>query len=166
MLEDTTIREAVQFAVGIEVTGEQLYTTLAERFSEQQDLSDTFSILAKDERAHGDRFKVLLDELPPDYEITSGEDDYRYLIAMARSELFGGGVGLAVVLEKVQSVAEVLTRVLDFEKATLGFYRAIQDILGGNETLDAIIEEEKKHITRLAMFSLAEERMKRFEDDS
>ena len=166
MLGDTTIRKAVQFAIGIEVTGEKLYTNLAERFSEQQELSEAFSILAKDEKAHGDRFKVLLDELPPEYEITSGEDDYRYLIAMARSELFGNGVGLAVALEKVQSIAEVLTRVLDFEKDTLGFYRAIQDILGKNEALDAIIEEEKKHVTRIAMFNLTEEKLKQFDDDS
>jgi len=166
MLGDTTIRKAVQFAIGIEVTGERLYTNLAERFSEQQELSETFSILAKDEKAHGDRFTVLLDELPPEYEITSGEDDYRYLIAMARSDLFGNGVGLAVTLEKVQSVAEVLTRVLDFEQATLAFYRAIQDILGKNEALDAIIKEEKKHVTRLIKYSLTEEKMKGFEDDS
>ena len=85
---------------------------------------------------------------------------------MARSELFGNGVGLAVTLEKVQSVAEVLTRVLDFEQATLAFYRAIQDILGKNEALDAIIKEEKKHVTRLIKYSLTEEKMKGFEDDS
>ena len=85
---------------------------------------------------------------------------------MARSEFFGGDAGLSAKLEGIQSVDEALTHVLGFEKATLGFYRAIRDVLGREEALEAIIRAEKQHIVRLMKYILTEEKMKGLSDDS
>jgi hypothetical protein len=85
---------------------------------------------------------------------------------MARSEFFTGEAGMTAALEKIQSVNEALVHVLGFEKATLGFYRAIQDTLGQEAALDAIIAAEQQHIARLMRYILSEEKMKGLADDS
>lgn len=165
MLDDPTIHKAVQFAVATEVMGAQAYSKLAEKFSDQKEISEAFSLLATDEKAHGARFKAILDELPAEADIEAGKDDYGYLLAMAKSEFFDEG-GLAVSMDQIATVDEALVQVLEFEKATLGFYRAIQDILGKNDAVDAIIQEEKQHIVRLMKYVLTDEKMKGLGDES
>jgi len=165
MLKDLTIHKAIQFAVAIEATGARIYTDLAKKYDQQQEISEAFSLLASDERAHGAKFKALLNEIPEDDKGSAGGDDYQYLAAMARSEFFSEEEGLTLKLEDIHSVQEALVKVLEFEKATLGFYLAIQDVVGPNDALSAILDEEKKHVARLAKYILTDEKMKGLSDE-
>ena len=76
-----------------------------ERFSEQQEISAAFSLLAKDEVAHKAQFKKVLDQLPPEQEGGTAKDETStYLGAMATSEFFQGDEGLVGKLEKAQGL--------------------------------------------------------------
>jgi rubrerythrin len=165
MFGDSSIHEAVQFAVATEAMASHAYTWLAKEFSTEKELSEAFTLLAADEKAHGVQFKTLLDKLPPNDEAPLDDEDRQYLNAMARSEFFRGNTGLATLLSKTESLDEALSRVLDFEKATLGFYQAIRDLLGQEETLDTIIAAEKQHIIRLMKYILTDEKMKGLGDE-
>jgi len=164
MLDNPTIQNAVQFAVSTEEVGARTYTKLAEKFSDHEELSEAFSLLAGDERGHAAQFRALLDKLPAEDQAPAGEEDSQYLQAMASSEFFTGEDGLAAVLEKIQSVDEALHHVLGFEKASLGFYQAVKDVLGPQEALDAIIAAEKQHVVRLMKYVLTDEKMKGLAD--
>lgn len=164
MLEGFTIQKAVQFAVATEDLAALAYSRLAKKFSEQEEISKVFSLLASDEKGHLAQFKALLDRLPPEADDTSQVEKNLYLGAMAKSEFFSDEGGMTAVLEKIQTLDEALMHVLGFEKATLGFYRAIQDTLGQEATLEAIIAAEKRHITRLMKYIITDEKMKGLAD--
>jgi rubrerythrin len=166
MLENPTIQKAVEFAVATEDLGAQAYIKLAEKFSGQKEISEAFSILARDEKAHRAQFTALLKKLPPEADQAPGDEQQQYLRAMAMSEFFGGDAGLAAELEKIQSLEEALLRVFAFEKATLGFYLALREVLGQEDVLDAVIQAEKQHVLRLMQYICTEEKMKGLADDS
>ena len=56
---------------------------------------------------------------------------------------------LSRVLEGVRTRDDALQRALELEKATLGFYQALQDELRDEPVLGAIIAAEKQHLTTL-----------------
>ena len=146
MSEELTVAKAIQFAVATEDIGVRAYSKLAERFSDQEEIRDVFSHLAKDEKAHRAQFQALLGKVPPEEGVMSDGEKSRYLQAMATSQFFRGDAGLAGRLDKAQSLQEVLLEVLGFEKATLGYYLAVKDVLGESEALTSVIEAEKSHI--------------------
>ena len=166
MSDDFTIQKAVQFAVATEDMAATAYSELAKMFSEQKEISEAFSLLEADEKSHRTQFKSLLNRLPPEDDNVLEGEKHLYLSAMARSEFFAGEAGMAAILEKSQTLVEALVHVLDFEKATLGFYRAIQDTLAPEAAIDAIIAAEKQHIARLMKYILTDEKVKGLADDS
>jgi rubrerythrin len=149
MLDDPTIHKAVQFAVATEDMGERTYSALAKKFLDEIALCATFSRLAEDEKRHRVNFHALLDKLPADDDVWTDDERYRYLSAMSRSAFFAGEEGLTAALNSVRSVDDALAHALGFEKATLGYYLALQDVLGQQEPLSAIIEAEKQHVVAL-----------------
>ena len=164
MLDDPTIRKAVEFAVATEEVAAQVYSKLAHRFSEQEEISEVFSLLATDEKKHRAQFKALLNKLPPDADNTLEVAKHLFLCAMARSQFFTGEGGIAAALEKSQTVDEALVHALEVEKATLGFYQALEDVLGQEEALQSIIAAEKEHIARLIKYIITDEKMKGLAD--
>jgi hypothetical protein len=92
------------------------------------------------------------------------DEKHRYLCAMARSEFFQGDAELTKTLDGLEDLQQALMHALGFEKATLGFYRAVQDVLGENTSLEAIIQAEKGHIARLMKYLLTDEKMKSLQD--
>jgi len=164
MSEELTARRAIEFAVATEEMGARAYSELAERFSEQEDIAATFALLARDEKSHGNQFRALLDRLPPDEGIMTDDERSRYLRAMAMSEFFRGDAGLIGKLEGAGSLEEALVHVLGFEKATLGYYLAVRDVLGETEALQSVIRAEKGHIDRLMKYILTGEKMRGLAD--
>ncbi|MFC1596838.1 ferritin family protein [Planctomycetota bacterium] len=146
MLDDPTIHKAVQFAVATEDMGERTYSALAKKFLDDIALCATFSRLAEDEKRHRANFQALLDKLPADDDVWTDDERYRYLSAMSRSAFFADEEGLTAALNNIRSVDDALAHALEFEKATLGYYVALQDVLGQQEPLSTIIEAEKRHV--------------------
>ena len=92
------------------------------------------------------------------------DEKSRYLRAMAMSKFFRGDAGLIGSLDQAESVDEALVHVIGFEKATLGYYLAVKDVLGESDALECIIRAEKSHIVRLMKYVLTGEKMKGLAD--
>jgi len=153
--EDLTLTGSLEFAVATEENGEAVYTMLAEKFADNAGLADMFAKLAKDEQFHRRQFSLILETVPADEGGEADPDRYDYLKAMAFSSYFRQD-GPLTGIENVESAGEALAKVLGFEKATLGFYQAIQDLLGDSPQLADIIEAEKGHITAVAKYLIVE----------
>jgi rubrerythrin len=158
MLEQVTLRKAVEFAVTTEKLGAEIYQKLARRFADSTELKDMFGTLARDEVAHEREFKALLDRLPAEKPLQYEQE--QYLRAMSISEVFSGEKGLHRNVDAITGREDALERVLDLEKSTLAFYQAMRDVLGGSEALDAIISAEKRHVVQVMQYLITGEKAK------
>ena len=48
-----------------------------------------------------------------------------------------------------RSCEDALRRAIELEKATLGYYRALREVLGPSAALDGIIQAEVEHLLRV-----------------
>jgi rubrerythrin len=150
MLEDVTLRKAVEFAIQTERLGASCYERFAKTFAEDNEIQEIFSRLAKDEAAHEEQFQALLDKVPDKKDEPQGyAEKYGILKAWSISAFFSKRDGLNRALEGVRTRDDALQRALELEKATLGFYQALQDELRDEPVLGAIIAAEKQHLTTL-----------------
>ncbi len=154
MLEQLTLKKAVEFAIKTEELGSKAYEKLAKKFSEERDLADIFRVLAKEEVAHGKAFSALLRKVPDveGAEEAGGEERWHYLRAMSISHFFGGKGGLLAQVDRIKTREDALVRAIGLEKATLQFYQAMQDLLEESEVLDSIIRAEKRHVVNLMRY--------------
>ena len=156
MIEDITIKGCMEFAVATEELGVKIYTRLAAKFRDSKDIMELFSRLAQDEEIHRRQFAELLRKAPADEGISSSPEKREYVKAMSISEFFSHHRGPFQDIEKIHDRDDALQRALDFEKATLGFYRAVEDVLGKQELLNQVIEIEKNHVVVLLKALLVE----------
>ena len=157
MIEDITLKNCLEFAIATEELGIKFYTSLANKFSDNKDTSQIFTQLAGDEQVHKNQFTELLRKAPADEGISISPEKREYLKAMSISEFFSHRKGPFQDLGKMQNRDDALAKALDFEKVTLGFYLAVEDVLGSNELLTQVIEMEKAHIVVLIKALLVEE---------
>ena len=52
----------------------------------------------------------------------------------------------------------------ELEKATLGFYSAMRDVLGANDTLDSVIEAEKAHLNKVMQYIVTDSKFRGLAD--
>ena len=156
MIEDITLRGCMEFAVATEEVGAKIYSRLAAKFSSHKEVAQIFTRLAEDEKIHKQQFSELLKKAPADEGISSSPEKHEYVKAMSLSEFFSHHRGPFQNMDRIQDRNDALQHALNFEKATLGFYKAVQDILGTNELLNQVIEEERNHIIVLMKALLVE----------
>jgi rubrerythrin len=148
MTEVTTPRKAIEFAVKTEELGTKFYQQLALKFSDQKELKELFELLASDEVLHEEQFRKLLERLPPDEGVSTGPE-FQYLRAMSLSQFFMGQEGLKKKCREIENRGDALRIAFELEKATLQYYIALREVLGGNDALDAVIEAEKGHLAQV-----------------
>lgn len=147
MIEDLTLRKAVEFAITTEQLGAEYYGHMQRKFQEQQNLKEIFGQLVKDEKLHEAQFKTILKRVPEDKPEDQQYELYQYLRATAISEFFREDYFKKI--DDIKTADQALGRALAFEKATLQFYGAIKDILKSSSDLDEIIKTERSHIITL-----------------
>ncbi len=163
MLEKSTIRAAVEFAVQTEAMGRMVYTKIAEKFAGDAELKEAAELLAKDEALHENQFRALLGALPK--EERAGHDERFVLLrAMSLSEFFAGEKGLYDVIEKARTRNDVLLAALGLERASLQYYQVLADILGEQEKLAPIIRAEQGHIRKLMQYLLTDAKFRGISD--
>ena len=59
MLEELTLRKAVEFAVTTEQLGARFYNKMAKKFADDEGIKNIFTSLAKDELIHEKQFQNL-----------------------------------------------------------------------------------------------------------
>jgi rubrerythrin len=136
----------MEFAVATEELGTKVYSQLATKFSSSKEIAQIFTRLAEDEQIHKQQFTELLKKAPADEGISRSPEKNEYVKAMSLSEFFSHNRSPFQDLEKIQNRNDALQNALGFEKATLGFYKAVEDVLGTNELLNRVIEAERNHI--------------------
>ncbi len=156
MIEEVTPKKCMEFAVATEELGSKFYKRLASKFSENKEISQIFARLAEDEQIHKKQFAELLKQAPSDEGVSNSPEKRAYLTAMSISEFFSHSQGPFQDVDKMQNREDALRKALEFEKATLGFYRAVEDVLGANESITQVINAEKGHIIVLIKALLVE----------
>jgi rubrerythrin len=156
MIEEVTPKKCIEFAIATEELGTKFYRRLASRFGENKEISQVFAQLAEDEQIHKRQFAQFLERAPAEEGISESPEKRAYLTAMSISEFFSHSQGPFKDVDKIQNREDALQRSLEFEKATLGFYKAVEDVLGKNELLTGIINAEQRHIVVLIKALLVE----------
>src|SRR4030067_1214479 len=128
---DLSLINGIELAVITEKLGAHLYKTLADRFTENAEISELFSILEKDEEAHEAQFKALLKKVPAGEKKSKSDREYQLLTAAAMSEFFTGEEGPMKDIGKIKHRQQAFARVFAVEKASLFYYPAMQACRGG-----------------------------------
>jgi rubrerythrin len=163
VIEDLTLRKAVQFAVKTEELGAAFYRRLATHFASDKEVNQVFALLAKDEDTHLAQFKALLDTVPAGEDALQYEQE-QYLRAMATAEIFSGDSGLFKNVDAIGSVADAMEKALHLEKATVTYYIAMRDVLPESKVLDTIIASEKHHVVQVMRYLITGAKMRGLSD--
>lgn len=139
MSEELTLRNTIEMAIKTEDVGAAFYSRLSEKFNDNPQLQELFSILARDEEGHRRQFGTLLENLPDEKGISASVESKEYLQALSVTEFFKDS-------EEIETKEDALARAFAFEKASILYYQGIEDILGENEYLNRIIKAEKRHL--------------------
>jgi len=164
MIEDITLKSSLEFAVKTEEIGSEFYDRLAKRFGEHKEIAEIFSRLSKDEQVHRRQFSELLKSAPDEAGATSSPEKREYVKAMSISEFFSPKRGPFANVDAIKDRDDALEKAFGLEKATLGFYEAVQDTLGESETLSKVIEAEKGHIVALMKVMVAGAKFRSLQD--
>jgi len=156
MLQDLTLKGCIEFAIATEEFGAEKYSHLAKKFSDIPDVSKLFARLSEDEQVHREQFSGLLRQIPESaVKDPSGQTD-DYLKAMSYSIFFSRYHGPFKNPETIKDRDDALQKALEFEKATLGFYKAVEEVQGTSAPLASIITAERSHISAIMKALLVE----------
>jgi rubrerythrin len=144
MMEELTMKKAVELAITTEQLGAAFYSRMEKKFHDQKELEDVFCQLSKDEKTHEAQFKKILEKVPENPNEKEQWEEYQFMRATAISEFFRRDAFKDT--DKIDNRDEALGRALAFEKSTLQYYKAMQDILGEEPMLEEIINAERKHV--------------------
>jgi len=158
MLEDLTIKKAVEFAITTEQQGSRIYRKLAKRYAGKADLVKLFEQLADEEDKHEQSLIKLRDKVP-DEEVSTGNESFQYLRAMSISEFFAGEDKLFARVD-MDNPADVMQRAMGLEKATLQYYEAMRGLMDNDDVLEALISAEKRHVLSLMRYMITDEKVK------
>ena len=158
MLEDLTIKKAVEFAITTEQMGSRVYRKLAKRFAGDADLVKLFELLADEEVKHEKSLLKLMERVPEE-ETSRGAESFQYLRAMSISEFFSGEDKLFARVN-MDSPEDVMKQAIGLEKATLQYYEAMRDVLGDDDVLEGLIKAEKRHVLSLMRYMITDEKVK------
>jgi rubrerythrin len=145
-IEGPSLRQAVDFAITTEQLGARSYRRLARNLEKNNDVAKLFLRLAQDEERHEAEFRALMETVPDRDVERDYPETYGFLRAMSISEFFSPRSGLTRDVDEIQSRSDALRRAIELEKATLGYYQALREVMGGSEALDGIIQAEREHL--------------------
>ena len=137
-MEDMTPRKAVEFAIETEAIGAKVYQHLARKCRGDEEIAKIFTRLSK-------YFQSLLEKVPQEAAKGYGEK-YGLLRAMSISEFFSTRDGLEKDMDAISGRDDALKRAFGLEKATIGYYQELKEVLEDGSVLDEIIAAEKEHL--------------------
>ena len=146
-----SILEVIEQAVQTEKLGNQFYTTIAQKFEENEGLRNLFEKLAVKELVHAKTFSELK-EIIGNEEPEGWEEVSQYLRAIVESSFFLGKDKSLPSLKEVKGVEDAINYAIGFEKETLLYYLGVRDGVKEKEVVDEIINEERSHIMWLSKF--------------
>lgn len=152
-----TGQEVVEIAIQLEERGEAFYAAAAERAS-TAGVRALFQDLAAQERAHRKAFQQLSEGAAELALAPEQWDEFRaYTGALLGQSFFaapGSGLNMAAAAGDERSA---LQAALAFEKEAILFFHELEAAVRGPglRTVQRIVEEEKRHVQRLAQTLVA-----------
>ena len=148
-----SIDEILEMAVQTEKLGFQFYTTMIERFKNDQGLVKLFKTLAAEEKMHEKKFTNLKDSVAKNgTEPVEWEEVTNYMRSFVESQFFLGNTKSLSGMDFIKTVRDAVTFALGFEKETLLYFWELQRIVKEKKVVDEVINEERSHIMRLDTF--------------
>ncbi|MBW2457712.1 MAG: hypothetical protein JRI68_24625 [Deltaproteobacteria bacterium] len=149
MSERFTVRKTLELAIVTEEMGAKFYERLAAKFSRDSELASLFEQLALEEQDHQWQFESLIELVPELDDAYVDADRVRRLREIAASQYFSSEEGPFAGIDHIGDEDEGLAHALTFEEATLDVYLALREVLGRSVTLDALVNTEQTHVTRI-----------------
>lgn len=166
MLQDITLKKCIELAVATEEVGAKFYQRMAKKFADNKEVADLFELLGKDEEVHRAQFSDLLTGLPEAESVGVTPEREQYLRAMSASRYFSRQKGPFQNIDRIKDRDDALEQSFSFEKATLGYYQAVKDVLAGdNVALAKVIEAEKRHIVKIMEMLITGAKFRGLSDD-
>jgi len=147
-----TADEIIEIATRLEERGEAFYATAAEA-SNTAGIKALFKDLAVQEQYHRRAFQQMgRDRVEVVLSPEQWDEFQAYTGALLQQTFFEKPGGALALAAKALDEREALRAALGFEKETLLFYHEVRDVVRGpgQQTVDQIIQEEKRHIQRLS----------------
>ena len=145
--------DMVELAMGLEQSGQVFYRAVAAKSSVPQ-IQALFSDLADQEKLHYAAFAKLAEAVRNKPLMLPEEwDQYQdYLQATVQSAFFEGPDKALAAADRVHDEREALGMAMSFEKETMLFFHDLRDMASptDQEVITRIIQEEKRHLRRLA----------------
>ena len=149
-----TARDIYEMARQIEENGAQFYRDAAKIFPDRA-TCEVLLDLAGQEDGHRDIFEGMRVALREGADLqweNYPPETLRYLRAFASGEIFDLKGGAAAELHASMSPGEILIAAVGKERDAILFYIGMKDLAitsADSEKIDAVIQEEKRHITIL-----------------
>lgn len=156
MIKNLTLKNCVELAIATEEFGAETYARLAEKFSGIPDVASLFKRLSEDERAHRRQFQELLGKIPSETRPAESGEMKEYLEAISYSLYFFRYKGPFKDVDTIKDRDDALVTALEFEKATLAFYKAVEETEGSSEILSEVIAAERSHVVVIMKALLVE----------
>jgi rubrerythrin len=148
-----TATEAIEMAMEIEKNGETFYNAAAEKATDPE-VTALFKDLALQEQGHYRVFQNMLGgiTLAPDLPATEYDQYEAYVRVALENALFAGPDKALALAEQAKDRETALRAALGFEKDTMLFFYDLREMVseGDRQAISNVIQEEKKHVRRLA----------------
>jgi rubrerythrin len=144
--------EIIEIAARLEEKGEAFYS-LAAKESTSAEVRGLFEDLAIQEQYHRRAFLQMGRDVVELALSPEQWDQFQaFTDALLQQSFFGKPEGALNQAAEAMDETVALQAALDFEKDTLLFFHELRDVVGGSQqqTVDRIIQEEKRHIQRLS----------------
>lgn len=144
--------EIIEIAARLEEKGEAFYS-LAAKESTSAEVRGLFEDLAVQEQYHRRAFLQMGRDVVELALSPEQWDQFQaFTDALLQQSFFGKPEGALSQAAEAMDETVALQAALDFEKDTLLFFHELRDVVGGSQqqTVDRIIQEEKRHIQRLS----------------
>jgi rubrerythrin len=144
--------EIIEIATRLEESGEAFYNAAAEKAT-TPGVKALFEELALQEQYHRRAFQQMGRDVV-ELALTPDQWDQfqAYTGALLENHFFANPENALNIAAEAQDEGEALQAALGFEKETLLFFHELRDAVRGpgKQTVNRIIQEEKRHIQRLS----------------
>jgi len=144
--------ELLNIAIKDEEVGIAFYNTLAGK-TNNAELKERLLAIAKQEQMHANRFREMLEDVGEYKPQERYKGEYEeYLASLLESRAFQGADEATQAANKITSDSEGLKVAQKLEKDTLLFLSELKNFVSDTyqEYVDAVIEEERDHLTELS----------------
>ena len=158
MMYDFNAAEVFNVAVRIEENGAKFYRKAAQMQSDTENKQFLEQLAAMEDKHKSSFLKMSsgLTEAEKTQQVFDPEGEAeRYLAAMADTHGGEGSPSAADALTGGETMEEILKTAIGLEKESILFYLGVKDLVPpkfGKDKVDAIIEEERRHVIQLSGF--------------